>query len=226
MTASRNRSGAFAPKTVAEAVRRELDWDPKVNADSLGVTARDGSIMLTGSVSSNAEKLAAIKAAERVYGVRTVAAEMTVELPVASVVPDANIAESISWQLHSNTAVPDTVKADVDNGFVTLRGTVEWSYQRDAAERPINFVRGISGVTNLITVEPRLQPTDDLNDRVHEAISRMADLDARSIRVEVSGGSVHLEGSVHSLSERRIAEHAAASAPGVREVNNELVVTP
>jgi osmotically-inducible protein OsmY len=170
--------------------------------------------------------LAAIKAAERVYGVRTVAAEMTVELPVASVVPDADIARSIAWQLQSNTAVPDTVKADVEHGFVTLRGTVEWSYQRDAAERPINFVRGISSVTNLITVQPRMPPTDDLRDRVREAIGRMADLDARSIGVVVSDGIVHLQGSVHSLAERRIAEHAAAAAPGVREVNNELIVTP
>jgi len=217
---------ATPDETIAAAVRHELDWDPKVNANSLGITATDGSVMLTGSVSSNAEKLAAIKAAERVYGVRTVAAEMTVELPIASVVPDADIAKSISWQLQSNTAVPDTVKADVDSGFVTLRGTVEWSYQRDAAERPVNFVRGISGVTNLITIEPQAQPTHDLGDRIHQAISRMADLDARSIEVEVNDGTVHLHGSVHSLGERRIAEHAAAAAPGVRNVDNELVVTP
>jgi osmotically-inducible protein OsmY len=213
-------------QTAADAVRRELDWDPKVNANALGVTARDGAIVLTGSVSSNAEKLAAVKAAERVYGVRAVAVEITVELPGASVVGDAEIAETIARQLRSNTVVPDTVEADVQNGHVTLRGTVEWSYQRDAAERPINLVRGICSVTNLITVEPRLELAADLGHRVHEALGRMADLDARSIGVAASNGTIHLHGSVRTFAERRIAEHAAAAAPGVREVNNDLVVTP
>jgi osmotically-inducible protein OsmY len=212
--------------TVEDAVRRELDWDPKVNANALGVTAKDGSIVLTGTVSSHAEKLAAVRAAERVYGVRAVAAEITVALPGASVVGDAEIAETIARQLHWNTVVPETVKAEVEHGFVTLRGTVEWAYQRDAAERPINLVRGICCVTNLITVDPRVTVAADLGQRVHEAIDRMADLDGRSIAVTASDGMVRLQGSVHSFTERRMAEHAAAAAPGVTDVNNELVVGP
>jgi osmotically-inducible protein OsmY len=217
---------ATADETIVNAVRRELEWDPKVNANSLGVTAVDGSIALIGTVPSHGEKLAAVKAAERVYGVRTVAAKITVELPDASVVGDEEIAETIARQLQSNTAVPETVKADVEKGYVTLRGTVEWAYQREAAERPISLVRGIYHVANLISVEPRLTLAADLRARVHEAIGRMADLDARSIGVAEKDGTVHLHGSVHSLAERRIAEHAAAGAPGVRAVNNELVVTP
>jgi osmotically-inducible protein OsmY len=214
-------------KTVEEAVRRELDWDPKVSADHVGVSAKDGAIVLMGCISSNAERLAAVRAAERVYGVRTVADDTTVELSDANVIGDAEIAETIARQLQWNTVVPDTVEADVRNGFVTLRGTVEWSYQREAAERPINLVRGIYLVTNLITVEPRDEAgAEDLEEQVHEAIGRMADLDARSIGVTASGGTVHLEGSVHSLADRRIAEHAAAAAPGVREVKNDIAVTP
>jgi osmotically-inducible protein OsmY len=213
-------------KTIDDAVRRELDWDPKVNANALGVTARGGSIVLMGVVSSHAEKLAAVKAAERVFGVRTVAAEIRVELPGASVVGDVEIAETIGRQLRANTVVPDTVEADVENGCVTLRGTVEWSYQRDAAEHPIALVRGICDVTNLITIEPRVGVAPDLADQVHQAIDRMADLDARSIRVAAGGGTVRLEGSVHTFAERRTAERAAAAAPGVKEVSNDLMVTP
>lgn len=214
-------------KAVEEAVRRELEWDPKVTADHLGVTANGGAVVLMGAVSSNAERVAAVMAAERVYGVRTVADEISVKLPKANVVADAEIAETIARQLRWNTVVPETVEADVRNGYVTLRGTVEWNYQRDEAARPINFVRGVYLVTNLITVEPRSElALADLEQRVHEAIGRMADLDARSIGVAVSEGTVHLQGSVHSLADRRIAEHAAASAPGVREVKNDLVVTP
>jgi osmotically-inducible protein OsmY len=216
-------------KTVEDSVRRELEWDPKVSANHLGVTANEGAIVLMGTVSSHAERLAAVRAAERVYGVRTVADETTVKLPHANVIGDAEIAETIARQLRWNTVVPDTVTADVCDGFVTLRGTVEWSYQRDAAERPINLTRGIYLVTNLITIEPCAQlAATDLEQQVHEAISRMADLDARSIGVTVTDGTgtVHLDGSVHSLADRRIAGHAAASAPGVTEVTNDIVVTP
>jgi osmotically-inducible protein OsmY len=213
-------------KRIDDAVRRELDWDPKVNANAVGVTADDGAIMLTGVVSSNGEKLAAVRAAERVFGVRTVATEIRVELPGDSVVIDQDIAETIGRQLHWNTLVPDTVKADVDSGFVTLRGTVEWGYQREAAEHPINLVRGVSKVTNLIKVEPREEPSGELGQRVLEAIGRMADLDARSIGVSSIGGTVHLHGSVHTFAERRTAERTAAAAPGVREVHNELLVMP
>jgi len=213
-------------KAIDDAVRQELAWDPKVNANSLGVTANDGAIVLTGVVSSNAEKLAAVRAAERVFGVRTVAAEIRVDLPGASVVVDQDIAETISRQLHWNTRVPDTIQADVDRGHVTLRGTAEWGYQREAAEHPINLVRGVCNVTNLITIEPRQKLSVDLAQSVHDAIGRMADLDARSIQVTSSEGTVHLHGSVHTFAEKRTAERAAAAAPGVREVNNELVVTP
>jgi osmotically-inducible protein OsmY len=216
----------IADGTVEDAVRRELEWDPKVNANPLGVTAKAGSIVLIGVVSSHAEKLAAVKAAERVYGVRTVADEITVELPGAVVVGDVDIAETIARQLHWNTLVPDTVKADVANGVVTLRGTVEWAFQRDAAERPTNLVRGICHVTNLITIEPRVTLAADLGHRVHEAIDRMADLDGRSITVTTRNGTVSLQGSVHSFTEKRMAEHTAAAAPGVTDVNNELAVTP
>jgi osmotically-inducible protein OsmY len=213
-------------KRIDDAVRRELDWDPKVNANALGVTAKDGAIVLTGVVSSNAEKLAAVRATERVYGVRTVATEIRVQLPRDSVAVDQDIAETIGRQLHWNTLVPDTVKADVDSGFVTLRGTVEWGYQREAAEHPINLVRGVSKVTNLIKIEPHEKVNAELDQRVLEAIGRMADLDARSIGVTSTDGTVHLHGSVHTFAERRTAERTAAAAPGVREVYNELVVTP
>lgn len=130
-------------------------------------------------------------------------------------------------QLRSNPVVPDTVKSEVHNGDVTLRGTVEWSYQRDAAERPVNHLRGVYAVKNLITIKTRLKPkAADIEQRIHEAIGRMADLDARAIGVAVRNGTVHLQGHVHSLAERRMAEYAAASAPGVRKVKNDITVTP
>ena len=214
-------------RTIEDAVMRELEWDPKVGAAHVAVLAKDGTVVLSGSVSSYAERLAAVSAAERVYGVRAVADEIEVKLPGASVIGDAEIAETIARQLQASTVVPDTVKVDVKAGHVTLRGTVEWVYQREAAERPIDHTRGVYKVSNLITVKPPGKPDSaEIERRVHEAIGRTADLDARAIGVAVRNAAVHLQGHVHSLAERRMAERAAAAAPGVKTVKNDIVVSP
>jgi osmotically-inducible protein OsmY len=214
-------------KRLQEAVMRELEWDPKVDAAHIGVSAKDGAVTLSGHVSSYSEKMAALKAAERVYGVRAVADELEVRLPGSSVRDDTDIAEHIAEELRWNTLVPDTVEAEVRDGFVTLRGEVEWTYQREAAERAIRDITGVRGVTNLITVKPRIKPKPtDVEQRVAEAIQRLASLDARSIWASTSNGTVHLHGHVHSLWEKKVAEEAAASAPGVQKVENHIVVTP
>ncbi len=214
-------------KTIEEAVRRELAWDPAVAATHVDVTARDGAVALTGNVPTYADRLAAVAAAERIYGVRAVADDIEVKLPGTSAGADAELAETISRQFQANIRVPDTVQVEVRKGFVTLLGSVEWSYQRDAAERPLEILEGISGVTNQITIKPRAKSKNaDIEWAVHEAIGRLADLDARAIGVSATSGTVHIDGHVRSPAERRLAEHAAASAPGVKKVVNEIVVTP
>jgi osmotically-inducible protein OsmY len=214
-------------KSIEESVMRELEWDPRVRSARIGVSAKDGAIVLAGHVDSYAERLAAVRAAERVYGVRAVADELKVRPDTPRAGSDEEIAETIARQLAHNSVVPDTVEAEVRDGFVTLRGTVEWSHQRDAAERPLEQMCGVYEVTNEIKVNGSAKPkADDIEEQVHQAIARMADLDARSIGVNVRNGTVHLHGNVHSLAERRIAEEAAASAHGVKKVKNEIDVTP
>jgi osmotically-inducible protein OsmY len=212
-------------KAVQEAVLRELEWDPQVEAAHIGVAVNKGAVTLTGHVSSYTEKLAAIRAAERIQGVTAVADEIEVELPGASIRDDTEIAEQIAQTLRWNTLVPDTVHAEVRNEVVILRGEVEWPHQREAAERAVREVTGIRAVTNLIAVKPRVK-AQDVKERVAEMIKRRASLDAEQIEVTTTNGTVHLRGQVHSLWEKRLAEQAAASAPGVSKVENELVVVP
>jgi osmotically-inducible protein OsmY len=212
-------------KLIQEAVMRELDWDPKVDAAHIGVSVKNGAVTLTGHVSSYSEKLEAVKAAERVYGVKAVADEIKVRLPTSDVRDDTDIAEEIARELQWNTLVPDTVHAEVRNGIVTLRGDVEWAYQREEAERAVRYLTGVTGVTNLITVKPRVKAAD-IEQRIKEAIERAASLDARQIRVTTTNGTVHLHGHVHSLFEKKVAEEAAKAAPGIVKVENEIVVTP
>jgi osmotically-inducible protein OsmY len=209
------------------AVMQELEFDPQVDAAHIGVSAKDGAVTLTGHVASYSEKLAAVRAAERVYGVKAVADEIKVKLPASDVRDDTDIAADIARELQWNTLVPDTVEAEVRDGVVVLRGEVEWGYQRDAAERAVRHIKGVSGISNMITVKPRakLEPSE-VQRRVAEAIKRMADLDSRSIWAETTNGTVHLHGTVHSFYERKLAEESAKAAPGVQQVENHIVVVP
>jgi osmotically-inducible protein OsmY len=217
----------MSDKELQQAVMRELEWDPKVNESHIGVAVNGGAVTLAGHVPSYSMKLAAIRAAERVFGVKAVADEIEVKLPGNYTRDDTDIAEEIARELNWNTVVPPTVDVEVRSGFVTLRGTVQWSFERAEAERAVRNITGVRGVTNLITVKSTAKPKPtDIEQRVTDAIKRMADLDARSIWVTTSNGTVHLHGHVHSLYEKRVAENAAAAAPGVTNIDNEIVVVP
>jgi len=212
-------------KALQEAVIQELEWDPQLDSAHIGVAAKDGAVTLSGHVSSYAEKRAAVEAAERVAGVVAVADELEVRLPSSSIRDDSDIAESIAHSLRSNVSVPDSVDAEVRDGYVTLRGKVNWSYQREAAERVARTTLGVKGVSNLITLKANVKPVQ-IERRIAEAIKRMANLDSNQITVTATDGTVHLRGRVHSWYEKRLAEQEAKSAPGVSKVDNQITVVP
>lgn len=212
-------------KTLKEQIEQELEWDPQIDASHIGVFVNEGAVTLTGYVPTYSHKLAAVRAAERVYGVNAVADELEVHLLDSSLQRDSELAEAIAHALRWNTLVPDGVDAEVRKGVVTLRGQVEWEFQRQAAERAVRDVRGLKGVTNLIVVKPKA-PAVEIERRVAEAIKRSAELDSSSIKVTTDNGTVHLFGKVHSLFEKRVAEEAAAAAPGISKIDNQIVVAP
>lgn len=203
----------------------ELRWDPRVKEAEVAVSAKDGVVTLTGSVETYAQKYAAERAVERVAGVRAIADDLRVRIPGSFQRTDTDIAHSAINALRWDIEVPDDkITVKVDEGWVTLKGEVGWQYQKGAAERAVRYLSGVKGLSNLIDVKPMVSPVE-VKSKIEAALKRNAELDAKRITVETMDDKVILKGSVRSWAERTDAERAAWAAPGVKEVDDRLVVT-
>ncbi len=211
-------------------VMTELKWEPTIQAAEIGVSVKDGSVTLTGNVDSYSKKWAIDRAVRRVSGVKAVAEEIKVTLPVSYKRPDEDIARSATNTLNWNVWVPpDRVKVMVQNGWITLTGDVDWYYQKERAEDAVRHLVGVVGVSNSITIKPPVPTVKafEVKNGIEDALKRNARLlrIAEKIRVEISGSKVILHGSVGSWADYEEAEYAAYCAPGVSQVENKLSVT-
>jgi osmotically-inducible protein OsmY len=205
-------------------VEDELNWEPSVNAAEIGVAVKSGIVTLSGNISSYWQKFSAERAATRVNGVKALVNELEVRLPTSSERTDEDIARAAVNHLNWAVSVPaDRIKVTVSKGWITLEGTVEWNYQRVAAENAVRHLIGVKGVSNLIEVKPQVSK-GEVKAAIEAALKRSAELDASRITVETHGDRVILRGTVRSWAERNEAERAAWKAPGVRMVDNRITV--
>jgi osmotically-inducible protein OsmY len=206
-------------------VLAELKWEPRVSPNEIGVVVKDGVVTLTGGVDAYTKRWAAEDAAHRVRGVKAVANDIEVRLPTGDQRTDPDIAEAAIRALHWDAFVPaDRIQVTVSKGWVTLKGEVDWQFQKQDAERAIRRLTGVKGVTNFITVKARPTPAE-LKKRIEDALIRTAQSDAHRITVDVQGEKVILKGTVHSWAEKQEAERQAWAAPGVLAVENQITIS-
>jgi osmotically-inducible protein OsmY len=212
-------------RQIKEDIIEELQWAPNVTETDIGVTVHEGVVTLTGTVPNFAEKYSAERAAFRVEGVRAVAEEIKVKFPGSSYErDDTDVASAVSNALDMHVSLPSDLKAAVEDGRVTLKGTVNHGYLRDVAYNAVRYIRGVRDVNNHILVRPSVQPKD-VKARIKSALKRIAEQDADEVQVEAAGSKVVLTGKVRSLAEMEDIKWAAWAAPGVSEVQNRMSVS-
>ena len=205
-------------------VESELQWDPSVDEKKIAVIVNDGVATLTGEVCHFAAKWVAEDIAKRVSGVRAIANEIKVNMPLSGARSDTDIAvaaaNALSWHVATGGA---PIKPVVIDGWVTISGKVQWGFQKNAAESAIRYLMGVKGVTNDIVVASTVKVAD-VKQKIEDAFKRHALLDAKGIEVKVDSSTVTLKGHVHTWQEHADAAHAAWAAPGVSYVENRLMI--
>jgi osmotically-inducible protein OsmY len=203
----------------------ELRWVPDIDETNIDVSVDDGIVTLNGFVPTYNDRIHAECAAKRVKGVTGVANEIKVSARSAERYSDAAIVRAAVDAIRADLpAIAGAIQVVVSDAHVVLDGNVEWQWQRQRIESTVRAVDGVAAVTNLIVVNPGLRP-DDVKRRIEEAFVRSAELDARKVSVDVNDGEITLRGAVTSLREKEEAQRTAWSAPGVRQVTNEIVVS-
>ena len=137
---------------IQQEVAHQLRSDPRAEPDHVAVTVESGIVVLTGTVSGYARKLAAQEAAHRVEGVLDVVNDIRVNADREQC--DQSIARAIRAALEDAPLVPDErIKSTVSDGWVTLEGHVERLRHCDQAKHAVTGVAGVKGVYNKITVD-------------------------------------------------------------------------
>jgi len=208
---------------VQHDAQQELDWDPAIHSDDIGVAIDDGILTLSGVVSSYSQKVMADHAVRSIHGVRAVANDITVQ--VTGELTDKDIAGSVATMIESNTMLADQdIDISIENGMVTLSGHVSFEFQRRSAERCVEHLKGVIAVVNRVQIVSPTAIEHDVREHIRQALMRNAIIDASKVQIDFDHGYVRLHGTVDSLQEKYAAARAAWRAKGVTRLQNDILV--
>jgi osmotically-inducible protein OsmY len=206
-------------------VEAELRFRPDIDDRDIAVNASNAVVTLTGFTHTYLDRQHAEEAAKRVAGVAGVANDIEVHLPIGDGLTDPEITRAAVQAIRFQVpAAGESIQVIVHQGRVALEGKVEWFYLKEAVERAVRGLHGVTSVVNSISVSPTVKP-GEIKQRIGDAFRRSAQIDADRISIEANGTQVTLRGRVRSWSEREEAQLTAWSAPGVTRVDNEITVS-
>jgi len=139
---------------IEDDIREALLVDPRIkDANEVAISADDGRITLRGTVGSFAQRRAAIHDALAVEGVYNVDDELQVRLLDEARREDADIRGIVLQILTWDVEVPsESIDVKVKDGWITLKGTVSYQFESDAAYDDVASLYGVYGITNDIEV--------------------------------------------------------------------------
>ena len=125
---------------------------------------------------------------------------------------DQDMARNILTEIRSHLPITyEDINVVVTSGWLTLKGQVEWQYQRQAVEDAARHVGGIKGVTNLIELKIPTR-AEEIEKRIEEAFRLNAEAEA-SRKVERNAGEISPKGRLRSWIECATPEHGQAATP-------------
>ena len=219
--------GAHAEKANSERktdVLAELKYDPTVKIMDIGVFMKDVVVRFNRRGTSFSDKWKSITATKRVSGTRAAADEIIVKFPGFNLRTDGDIAVMAFKQIAWIISIPaGTSRVTVSDSCVSLEGEVEWGYQKLRVQDDVQYLAKVKGVTNLITVKPKLG-AENVQSTIESAFERSALLDANKIQVENLGNKVTLREKADKYAEREKTERVAWAAAGVWVMDNQIDV--
>jgi osmotically-inducible protein OsmY len=207
---------------IQKNVVEELKCIPLINANEIGVIVKNGIVTLSGTTDSYPKKVAIEKAVKKVKGVKGIAEDIAVNLTNAYTKTDSEIAQAIlsalEWQIADQA---DQVTILVEDGWVTVEGSVDWDFQRKSIKKIAENIIGVKGISNNIKIIQR-PVSSDIKNKIVAAFIRNASIDASKIDIVTEGSKVILSGTVNTWAEYEEAERSAWSTPGVNVIENQL----
>jgi osmotically-inducible protein OsmY len=212
--------------SLQRAVIEELRGDPRVDAERITVLAHDRTITLKGVVRSYSEKCCAERIAREIRGVVDVKNALEVRLTIGSYRTDSGLERLSAEILENHTALCDPLpRVTAHEGWLTLEGVVTSEAQKRSAEETLREVAGVRGITNNIEVTPRSDGAGAA-EAFETAVQRRAALAVEELKVEVSGMTMSVYGTVGSCVEHDALIELASRRRGIARVEDHVVVQP
>ncbi|HON10382.1 MAG TPA: BON domain-containing protein [Chitinispirillaceae bacterium] len=218
---------AFSKEEIKKNIVDQLFWDSRVDASGITIEFLDGTVVLSGTAPTWLARQAAEQDAWAVPGVSAVRNDITVRFPSGHPLPSDEeikgmVTNVLSWD--SNIDNSD-ILVTVENGRVTLDGTVPAYWQKVHAREIVLNVQGVVSVNNRLAVVPAKHYVDELIARdIEAALDRSTEIDVNDVDVQVDNGKVVLMGDVKSRVAYEVAERIARNTDGVTDVINNLVI--